>query len=85
MRFELTTHCLEGSDPGDVGVSFESGVPRSCDRVGEFGKAAALGLILILASFRSKQSANTAAFSLFEFAAPVAKAIMPSIIVITGS
>ena len=41
-RFELTTRCLEGSDPGEVGVSFEPGVPRSCDRVGEFGKAVAL-------------------------------------------
>ena len=79
------THCLEGSCPCEVGVSFKPEVPRSCDRVGEFGKAVALGLIPILASFRPKQSANTMAFSLFEFAAPVAKAIMPSIIVITGS
>ena len=36
----IQSSCLEGSDPGEVEVSFNfTGVSRSCEGVGEFGKA----------------------------------------------
>ena len=41
----MQSYCLEGSDPGEVGFSFEPGVTHSCDKAGESGKAGALCLL----------------------------------------